>query len=125
MKGFAVKSAQRTVRGLAEPEALFQNRSEHGCKIAGRGIDNLQHLRNRGFPRQRLVAFAPEFGDDLRRLGRWRSNLRHHPGVLLTRRVPPPNFCVQYSGPIKLFQSTKPRLISRAQRPSDTGLNWR
>jgi hypothetical protein len=32
-------------------------------------------------------------------------------GVLLTRRVPPPNFCVQDSGPIKLAQSTKPRLI--------------
>jgi hypothetical protein len=35
---------------------------------------------DRGFPRQRFVAFAPQLSDDLRRLGRWRSIFEHHAG---------------------------------------------
>ena len=40
MKGFAVKSAQRTVRGLAESDSAFQHRLEHRHPEVGLVIDN-------------------------------------------------------------------------------------
>jgi len=78
MKGFAVKSPQRTVRGLAEPDRPFQHSLEHRREVAWRRVDDLQHLGDRGFPRQRFVAFAPQLGNDLRRLGGWRSIVEDH-----------------------------------------------
>jgi len=41
VKGFAVISAQRAVRGLAEPQGLFHYRLKHRSEAAGRGIDDL------------------------------------------------------------------------------------
>jgi len=38
---------------------LFQYCFEHRGKIAGRRIDDLQHLGQRGLAGQRFVAFAP------------------------------------------------------------------
>ena len=46
--------------GFAQPLCLFQDRVEHRRQIAGRGIDDLQYLGQRRFPRQRQVAFLPK-----------------------------------------------------------------
>jgi hypothetical protein len=37
---------------------LVQNRVEHRGEIAGRRVDDLQHLRSRGLLPQRFVAFG-------------------------------------------------------------------
>jgi hypothetical protein len=49
---------------------------EHWCKIAGRGIDDLQDLGGRGLPLQRVGKFrftlgklTFQIGDDLLRIG--------------------------------------------------------
>jgi hypothetical protein len=91
VKGLAVKSAQRTVRGLAEPEGLFQHRLKHRRKVTRRGIDNLQHLRNRGFPRQPFVAFAPKVGNDLRSIGRSSGIVEDHGLTYLFNSADPSN----------------------------------
>jgi len=51
-------SAQEAECTSEEPQRLFQNCLEHGCEIAGRRIDDLQHLGDRGLLLQRPVAFS-------------------------------------------------------------------
>ena len=41
---------------------LLQDRIEYRREIAGRGIDDLQHLGSRGLPPQRLVALGSALG---------------------------------------------------------------
>ena len=44
--------------GPAQPHRLFQHRIEHRRQIAGRGVDDLQHLGGRGLLFQRLALFG-------------------------------------------------------------------
>ena len=48
------------MRGLAQPHRLFQHRVEHRREIAGRGVDDLQHLGGRGLLLQRLALFGDQ-----------------------------------------------------------------
>jgi len=54
---------------------LVEDCVKHRSEIAGRGIDDLQHLRGRGLLRNRFVSLGGafrelplEFGDDLLRI---------------------------------------------------------
>ena len=49
-----------TVSALAQPQRLFQHRIEHRREVAGRGIDDLQHLGGRGLLLQRLARLGDE-----------------------------------------------------------------
>src|SRR5262252_8634505 len=46
--------------GTAEPVRLFQYRLEHRRKVAGRGVDDLQHFGGRGLLFQRLSRLGQE-----------------------------------------------------------------
>ena len=46
--------------GLADARRLFQHRIEHGCEVAGRGIDHLQYLGGRGLLLKRLARLGQE-----------------------------------------------------------------
>jgi hypothetical protein len=48
--------------GAAKMMCLLQDRVEHRREVAGRGIDDLQHLGGRSLPLQRLVALGSAFG---------------------------------------------------------------
>jgi hypothetical protein len=72
----ALPAIHQAVIGLAEAHGLFQNHVEHRREVAGRGIDDLQHLSGRGLLFERLVAlssalseFAPEIGNNLLQTG--------------------------------------------------------
>jgi hypothetical protein len=41
---------------------FFEDRVEHRPEVAGRGIDDLQHLGRRSFPLQRLVTLGSTLG---------------------------------------------------------------
>ena len=47
---------------VTEAVRLFQYRVEHRREVAGRGIDDLQHLGGRGLLLQRLVALGGPLG---------------------------------------------------------------
>ena len=49
---------QGPVVGVAEPRALFDDRVEHRPKVAGRGVDDLEHLRDRRLLLPRLGELA-------------------------------------------------------------------
>ena len=51
---------------LAQPHCLFQHRVEHRREIAGRGVDDLQHLGGRGL----LLQCLARLGDQPRVLHR-------------------------------------------------------
>jgi hypothetical protein len=55
--------------GSAQAHRLFEHRVEHGHKIAGRGVDDLQYLGGRGLLLQRLITFGFEFVALCRQLG--------------------------------------------------------
>ncbi len=57
---------QAAKRRFAQAVRLFQNRVEHRSKVAGRRIDDLQHLRGRGLLFQRFL----RLGDQTRVLHR-------------------------------------------------------
>src|SRR6516162_7007582 len=57
---FAVVERQRAVRRPAQTVRLLQYRIEHRRKIAGRGIDDLQHLGGRGLLLQRLARLGQQ-----------------------------------------------------------------
>ena len=46
--------------GFTQPHRLFQHRIEHRRQIAGRGVDDLQHLGGRGLLIQRLPLFGQQ-----------------------------------------------------------------
>jgi hypothetical protein len=62
LEAFAVAHEQRAVSGAAKIVCLLKYGLEHRREIAGRGIDDLQHLGGRGLPLQRLVAFGSTLG---------------------------------------------------------------
>ena len=51
------KRKNATHRSAAQQHRLFQHRIEHGRKVAGRGIDDLQHFGGRGLLLKRLPLF--------------------------------------------------------------------
>src|SRR3984893_19365444 len=55
---FAVKYPQRPESSSAKPMRLLQDRVEHGGKVAGRGIDDLQNLGGRGLLLQGLTGLG-------------------------------------------------------------------
>ena len=66
------KVAKDAERGFAQPHRLFQHRVEHRRQIAGRSVDNLQHLGGRGLLLQRLLLFGDQprvFDRDHRLIG--------------------------------------------------------
>ena len=56
-------------RGLAQPRCLFEHRVEHRREVAGRGVDDPQHLGGRGLLLQRLGQFGGALLDALLQLG--------------------------------------------------------
>ena len=72
---FAIINQQAAEIGRAEIMCLLQHRVEHRREVAGRGIDDLQHLGGRGLLLQRLVTLGValsklplEFRDELLRI---------------------------------------------------------
>src|SRR5215469_15350651 len=63
LKAAAVARPERAEIGLAEPPRFFEHRIEHGFKIAGRRVDDLQHLGGRGLLLQRLGQLRLEGAD--------------------------------------------------------------
>src|SRR5204863_5656493 len=51
---------QAAERGLAQPHRLFEHRVEHRREVAGRGIDNPQHLGGRGLLLQRFARLGDQ-----------------------------------------------------------------
>ena len=68
-EALAVIGRHEPESGLAEAHRLFEHRVEHRREIAGRGIDDLQHLGGRGLLLQRLVAFGGALGEQTAQLG--------------------------------------------------------
>ena len=60
MKRIAVVRAKRTTNRFAEPHGLFEHRVEHRREVAGRGVDDLQHLGGRGLLLQRLARLGQQ-----------------------------------------------------------------
>ena len=57
------------IRRTAQTQRLLQNRVEHRREVAGRRIDDLQHLGGRGLPSERLVALDIARVEPLQQLG--------------------------------------------------------
>jgi len=75
MKTLTIPSPESAKGCLAQPRRLLQQRIENRREVAGRGIDNLEHLSGRGLLRLRLIAFGValskltlEIGDGLLRI---------------------------------------------------------
>jgi hypothetical protein len=51
----AIVSCQRADGGAAEGVCLVEHRTEHRREVAGRAVDDLQHLRGRGLLVERLA----------------------------------------------------------------------
>src|SRR5215471_1274639 len=83
MEEFAIIRRYTAKCRLAEPKSLIQHCVEHRCEVAGRRIDDLQHLGGRGLPLTRFGKFSLtlsklsltlgkltfEIGDPLRGIG--------------------------------------------------------
>src|SRR3954453_23738672 len=70
----AVKGLQMAKRGAAQPHRLLEHRVEYRREVAGRGVDDLQHLGGRGLLRQRLARLGQQpriFNRD----DRWRPEI--------------------------------------------------
>ena len=61
-KLISVVELKAPVRDVTEAVAAFQDRVEHRREVAGRGIDDLQHLGSRGLLLQRLVTLGFALG---------------------------------------------------------------
>jgi hypothetical protein len=62
MKAFTVPNSENAERRLAQPRSLFEHRLEDRREVAGRTVDDLQHLGGRGLLRQRLVTLCFALG---------------------------------------------------------------
>ena len=60
MKGIAVLSHQQTERRGAQIDRLFEHRGENRREVAGRGVDDLQHLGGCGLLLSRISEFASQ-----------------------------------------------------------------
>jgi hypothetical protein len=56
----AVIDLQAAVSDRTKAMRLLQDRVEHRCEVAGRRIDDLQHLCSRGLPLQRFARLGQE-----------------------------------------------------------------
>jgi len=57
-----LKSIEGRASCFAPRHRPFEHRVEHRRKVAGQGIDDLQHLGGRGLPLQRLVTLGSTLG---------------------------------------------------------------
>jgi hypothetical protein len=62
MKQLPVISHQGAERRLAKRVRVLEHRLKHRLKVAGRGVDDLQYLRGRGLPLQRLITLGSALG---------------------------------------------------------------
>src|SRR5215469_11199296 len=60
VEAFAIEGRQAAITGAAQKHRLFDYRVKHGSEIAGRRIDNLQHLGGRSLLLQGLAGFGDE-----------------------------------------------------------------
>src|SRR5215469_1906178 len=60
MESFAVERAERPVCSAAQPDRLLNHGIEDWLKVAGRRIDDLQHLGSRGLLLQRLARLGQQ-----------------------------------------------------------------
>jgi hypothetical protein len=60
MHVFAVVGPEGAHLGLAQPRRLFEHRFEHRGEVAGRSIDDLQHLGSRGLLLQGFASLRQE-----------------------------------------------------------------
>ena len=60
METLTIVGVERAEGSPAQPHRLFQHRVEHRRQIAGRGVDDLQHLGGRGLLLQRLALFGDQ-----------------------------------------------------------------
>jgi hypothetical protein len=58
----AVVAPQSPACGIAQAPRFLEHRLEHGFQVAGRGIDDLQHLGGRGLLSERLVTLGSRLG---------------------------------------------------------------
>jgi hypothetical protein len=58
---------------------LFQHRIEHRREIAGRAVDDSQHLGGRGLLRLRLIAFGGALLQPLLRIGKLALQIGYEP----------------------------------------------
>src|SRR5271163_3997296 len=57
----ALMDDQVTDSSAAKTVRLLQDRLEHRSRVAGRAVDDIQHLGQRRLPRQRRIAFGALF----------------------------------------------------------------
>src|SRR3979411_3490733 len=60
MEQFAIEGAQHRVGSAAEPPRSLNHRVEHRGEVAGRGIDDAEHLGGRGVLLQGLTRLGNE-----------------------------------------------------------------
>src|ERR1700720_905416 len=60
MKALAVIPPQMPISGIAKMQRLFEHCIEHRREVAGRGIDDAQHLGRRGLLVERLARLGDE-----------------------------------------------------------------
>src|SRR6516164_834876 len=60
MSQLTLKGPKNTERGFAQPHRLFEHCVEDGGKVAGRGVDDLQHLGGCGLLLQCLTRLGNE-----------------------------------------------------------------
>ena len=82
---FAIVGTRTPEAGLAQPHRLFQHRVEHRGEIAGRGIDDPQHLGGRGLLVERLRQFGGAVVDLLFEFGVGCLQVGRHAVELLAR----------------------------------------
>jgi hypothetical protein len=61
MKALTIPNSEMAKGRLAQPRRLFKDRIEHRGEVAGRGIDDPQHLGGRGLLLQSLVMLNSTF----------------------------------------------------------------
>ena len=69
MKEVSLAGLQRAEGGTTQLQCLVQHCVEHGRQVAGRGIDDTEHLGVRSLLGKRLITFGFEFVALCRQLG--------------------------------------------------------
>ena len=65
----AVIGPEVAERSVAKAHSLFEHRVEHRREVAGRGVDDLQHLGGRGLLLQRFGEFSLTLGKPMSQIG--------------------------------------------------------
>src|SRR6202040_3472118 len=69
VKMLAIIGRQKTECRFAETHRFFEHRVEDRCEVAGRAVDDVQHLGQRRFPRRRRVALGAALVEPSLQLG--------------------------------------------------------